>query len=70
MNERIKHKRWKRNINKVRIILAPPVTWNTETPQWKRRKLIQRSYERYGISMGFHACPHTLEDRNIRRGKI
>ena len=46
MNERIKHKRWKRKINKVRIILAPPVTWSTETPQWKRKKAVSKLFKK------------------------
>ena len=66
MNKRITKK--KRKLVST-IILVPIPTWTKHVPKWKRRKLIQRSYERYGISVGFHTCPHTLEDRNIRGGR-
>ena len=52
MNERIKHKRWKRKINKVRIILAPPVTWSTETPQWKRKKTVSKLFKNESMITG------------------
>lgn len=46
MNVRIKHKRWKRKINKVRIILVPPAAWSTETPQWKRKKTVSKLFKK------------------------
>ena len=67
MNKRITKKKRKLVSTIIRI---PIPTWTKHVPKWRRRKLIQRSYERYGISMGFHTCPHTLEDRNIRGGKL